>query len=171
MWFPRSLLSNSPQHLRENRAAWEMRKWSSDCVFKDGYTTHWVWREYCLVLVKVCFYSIILQSLFYNSMQEFSQLSQKNNTDLNLSLNHFVISGIQWKARSTTQNCFFFFFGRGSKDCGLTLFWVAELWDLNSDQILMMNLINFVVTRPNNHWVSSSLGQVKLTFVSAKLNE
>lgn len=35
MWFPRSLLSNLPQHLRENRAAWEKRKWASDCV-SDG---------------------------------------------------------------------------------------------------------------------------------------
>lgn len=36
MWFPQSLLSNSPQHLRENRAAWEKRKWASDCVLEGG---------------------------------------------------------------------------------------------------------------------------------------
>lgn len=36
MWFPQSLLSNSPQHLRENRAAREKRKWASDCVFEGG---------------------------------------------------------------------------------------------------------------------------------------
>lgn len=36
MWFPQSLLSNSPQHLRGNRAAWEKRKWASDCVFEGG---------------------------------------------------------------------------------------------------------------------------------------
>lgn len=36
MWFPQSLLSNFVQHLRENRAAWEKRKWASDCVFEGG---------------------------------------------------------------------------------------------------------------------------------------
>lgn len=36
MWFPHSLLSNFVQHLRENRAAWEKRKWASDCVFEGG---------------------------------------------------------------------------------------------------------------------------------------
>lgn len=74
MWFPQSLLSNSPQHLRENRAAWEKRKWARDCIF-DGGIHYIVSVNGILFNVCVCV-NLFLRDYFGNSCFKMQSISE-----------------------------------------------------------------------------------------------